>query len=429
MGWVPTRALHRGIGIAALLLLAAAVLGLPELVLLAVPFALGTAWSLAQRPGPPPRPELTLAEPTSVESGPVRARVSLPGDHPRALLCVVNAQVPRWLRLHHGVGYYAALVRRSRVTAVRLEGTALRWGSYRLGPAHAYPVACDGLLVAHQAALPSIPLTVYPVSQPFSSEEALPRAAGISGIHRSRRLGPGGELADVRPFQPGDRLRRINWRVTRRTGALHVNATRSDRDAEVLLLLDVRHEAGSSGGIEGAASVLDATVRAAAAITEHYAHQGDRVGLVEFGSRLRRLPSGTGRRHYLSVLEWLVETDRLPTGFGPGERLLTRGLRAPGALVIVLTPLLDQDGANLLAWLVRSGHSLVTVDTLPEHVQPPVRSEWTVAGRRLWRLERANTIGRLRGVGVPVEPWRGAGSLDLMLRHVYRLASSRILAR
>jgi hypothetical protein len=52
-----------------------------------------------------------------------------------------------------------------------------------------------------------------------------------------------------------------------------------------------------------------------------------------------------------------------------------------------------------------------------------------VPGYRLWWLERANTIGRLREVGVPVEPWRGAGSLDLMLRHVYRIAaSSRVLS-
>lgn len=432
--WVPTAALHRGVVIAAVALLAAAIFGRPEPVLVAVPFALGTALSLALQPARPPRrPELTLAEPTSVEGGPVRARVSLPGEPPRPMLCVVSAQVPAWIRLDHGVGYYAALVRPGATTAVWLEGTARRWGSYRLGPAAARTVACDGLLVSLSDVLPAVPLTVYPVSAPFDSEEALPRAAGIAGIHRSRRLGPGGELADVRPFQAGDRLRRINWRVTRRTGELHVNATRSDRDAEVQLLLDVRHEAGVSGGFGGPASVLDATVRAAAAITEHYAHQGDRVSLVEFGPRLRRLPAGTGRRHYLSALEWLVHTDLLPTGYGPGDRLLTRGLPPAGTLVVVLTPLLDQDSANLLAVLARSGRSLVAVDTLPERAAGhsfPVWSEWTVAGRRLWRLERANTIGRLRGVGVPVEPWRGAGSLDLMLRHVYRLAAtSRVLAR
>jgi uncharacterized protein (DUF58 family) len=428
--FTPTAALHRAIGVTALALLLAAAFGRVELVLLAVPFALGTALSLVARPGRPPRTALTLDEPTSVEGGPVAARVRVASDAHLPLLCVVSAQLPGWIKLHHGTGYYAALVRPQGTTGVALRGKARRWGAYRLGPASTRTVACDGLLVARGEVLPALPLVVYPASTQFDSEEALPRAAGISGIHRSRRLGSGGELADVRPFQPGDRLRRINWRVTQRTGAMHVNATLAERDAEVLLLLDVRHEAGSSGGVEGASSVLDATVRAAAAITEHYAHQGDRVALLEYGPRLRRLPAGTGRRHYLSALEWLSAVQTNPTGSAPGDRLLVTGLQPPTALVIVLTPLLDQDSANLLATLVRAGRSPLAVDTLPERIRPAVTSEWTDAGVRLWHLERANTIGRLRGVGVPVEPWRGAGSLDLMLRHVYRLAAGgRVLAR
>jgi uncharacterized protein (DUF58 family) len=430
MSWTPTAALHRGIGIAALALLAAAALGRVELVLLAVPFALGTVLSLVARPDRPPDSALSLDEPTTVEGGPVAARVGVTSGARQPLLCVVSARLPGWIRLRHGTGYYAVLVRPRDTTGVLLRGTARRWGSYRLGPASTRTVACDGLLVARSEVLPAIPLTVYPSSVHFDSEEALPRAAGISGIHRSRRLGPGGELADVRPFQAGDRLRRINWRVTRRTGLVHVNATLAERDAEVLLLLDVRHEAGFSGGVDGASSVLDATVRAAAAITEHYAHQGDRVALLEYGSRLRRLPAGTGRRHYLSALDWLAGVDATPAGRAPGDRLLGTGLQPPTALVIVLTPLLDQDSANLLATLVRAGRSPVAVDTLPDRIRPPLTGEWTDAGVRLWHLERANTIGRLRGVGVPVEPWRGPGSLDLMLRHVYRLAAgSRVLAR
>src|SRR5687768_18361781 len=53
------------------------------------------------------------------------------------------------------------------------------------------------------------------------------------------------------------------------------------------LLLDVLHEAGRSGGHGGAASVLDTTVRAAAAIAEHYLTRGDRVALLEYGFRSR----------------------------------------------------------------------------------------------------------------------------------------------
>jgi uncharacterized protein (DUF58 family) len=424
VGWQPTRALRRGIALAVLTVLAATALGTPELVLVAVPFAFGTALSLAARPARPPAAALVLDQPSSVEGGELAARVRVENHQPQRLLCVVRAQVPDWVRLRHGTGSYATLLPPATATSVRLQGTVSRWGAYRLGPAVARTVACDGLLVADSEVMPAVPLTVYPVSEHFDSEQALPRAAGIVGIHRSRRLGDGGELADVRPFQAGDRLRRINWRVSRRTGDLHVNATMSDRDAEVLLLLDVRRETGDSGGLGGAVSVLDATVRAAAAITGHYAQQGDRVAMVEFGSGLRRLRSGTGRRHYLSALQWLVQVERNPSGFAPANRLITSRLQPPGALLVVLTPLLDQDSVNLLAVLARSGRSMVTVDTLPERVDPPRTSEWTPAASRLWQLERANTIGRLRSVGVAVEPWRGPGSLDLMLRHVHRLATS-----
>ncbi|QSB13075.1 DUF58 domain-containing protein [Natronosporangium hydrolyticum] len=429
-GWRPTRALYRATLVVALTLLTAALLGTRELVLLAVPVAVGTALALRRRPGQPPAAKLLLDEPTSVEGGPVVGRVRVDNDTPYPLLCVVHAQLPPWITPRHGVGYYAAALPAGTTTGLLLQGTARRWGRYRLGPAVARTVACDGLLVADGEPLPALPLAVYPAAESFDAEQAMPRAGGIVGQHRSRRPGEGGELADVRLFQPGDRLRRLNWRVTQRTGQPHVNTTFAERDAEVLLLLDVRLEAGVPGGLGGGDSVLDRTVRAAAAITEHFAHQGDRVALVEYGQRLRRLRAGTGRRQYLSALEWLVATDRTPTGFAPNTRLLSSGLKPPTALVIVLTPLLDLQSAQLLATLTRTGRSLVTVDTLPEQVRPPVEGAWTSVATRLWQVERANTIGRLRAAGVPVEPWQGAGSLDLMLRHVARLATTaRVMAR
>ncbi|MFC7642606.1 DUF58 domain-containing protein [Streptosporangium lutulentum] len=134
-------------------------------------------------------------------------------------------------------------------------------------------------------------MRALPSAEPFASHAFVPRADGMSGIHGSRRSGEGGELAGVRPYRPGDRLRRIDWRTTLRTREPYVNATRPERDAEIVLLLDVLHEAG---GDDGTASVLDATVRAAAAIAEHYTRQGDRVSLTELGPRLRRLRPGTG---------------------------------------------------------------------------------------------------------------------------------------
>lgn len=429
--WWPTRALYRAAWLVALALLLATVLARRELVLLAIPFALGTVLSLTSRPtGVPPQPTLTLDEDATVEGGPVRARIVVRNDDPLPLLCVVAMRSTRWVRLDHGSGHYAAVIGPSQTTRVLVRGTAIRWGEQRMGSADVRLYACDGLLRTDRTALHPQVLSVFPVSDYFESRQPLPRATGISGIHRSRRSGDGGELADVRPFQAGDKLRRINWRITQRTGEVYVNSTLSDRDADVLLVLDVRHEAGASGGIGGAATVLDTTVRAAAAIGEHYAHQGDRVALVEYGPRLRRLPAGSGRRHFMAALQWLVEVNPAPTGLSPGYELFSRQLRPIGALVVMLTPLLDADSALLLALLARAGRSIITVDTLPPDLVRPVTGPMSRAAERLWRLERENLIGRLREVGVPVERWQGTGSLDVMLRHVYRLATtSRVLQR
>ena len=73
------------------------------------------------------------------------------------------------------------------------------------------------------------------------------------------------------------------------------------------MLLDVLHEAGRSGGVNGSRSVLDTTVRAAAGIGDHYLHRGDRVAFIEYGWQGRRLRASSGHRHYLTALEWLLD--------------------------------------------------------------------------------------------------------------------------
>jgi uncharacterized protein (DUF58 family) len=265
---------------------------------------------------------------------------------------------------------------------------------------------------------------VYPVTEPFAAVEAMPAAAGLVGNHRSRRPGEGGELAGVRPFAPGDRLRRIDWRVSLRTRDLHVASTLSDRDAEVLLLLDVLGEVGVSGGVKGSASVLDTTVRASAAIAEHYLQRGDRVSLLEYGQSARRLRPATGRRQYLTVLEWLLDVHADSSDQTPYEHVFGAHHVSSDALVVVLTPLVDPRSADLLAQLTQSGRYTVAVDTLPAGATPPRRSQWTPLATRLWSLERENVLGRLREHGVPVVEWAGAGSLDLVLRDVARMASA-----
>ncbi|HYN96491.1 MAG TPA: DUF58 domain-containing protein, partial [Pilimelia sp.] len=276
---------------------------------------------------------------------------------------------------------------------------------------------------------PARTLRVFPLTEPFHAVEVMPRAAGLAGAHRSRRPGEGGELAGVRVFAPGDRLRRIDWRVSLRTQQLHVAATLSDRDAEVLLLLDVLTEAGTSGGVHGPPSVLDTAVRASAAIAEHYLHRGDRVSLLEYGPRARRLRPASGRRQYLTVLEWLLDVRAVDSPYEPYDRVFGASLLSPNALVVVLTPLVDERSGEMLARLARSGRIVVAIDTLPPTARPPGTGPHSDMAYRLWRLARDNTVGQLREHGVPVVAWAGAGSLDQVLRDVARLASAPRVAQ
>jgi uncharacterized protein (DUF58 family) len=424
--WTPTRALGRAVMITGVLVLLGVLFGRPDLVAIAAPLALGVAWGLRERPSQVPRLEIAVpADPVAEGSEvAITVRAGNPNWEPMDL-AVVRIRHSPWIQLGPGDRPIALSPSPRRMTQVVRRGAALRWGHQEIGPASAYGVACDGLLVSSLTVVPAADLRVHPMMPPFRAEDAMPRATALVGTHRSRRPGEGGELAGVRRYGPGDRLRRVDWRVTLRTGELHVVHTLSDRDASVVVLLDVLHEAGRSGGIHGTASVVDTTVRASAAITEYYLRQGDRVGLLEYSGHPRHLRAAGGRRQVQNALEWLLRTRAIAGSDEPPVFELDTNLIPDSALVVVLTPLLSTQSTELIAKLARAGRVVVAVDTLgalaDRHV---VGSQWTVLAQRLWRLERENTIEALREIGVPVTAWVGAGSLDQVLRDMTVMATA-----
>ncbi|MGH3662837.1 MAG: DUF58 domain-containing protein [Micromonosporaceae bacterium] len=434
--WRPTPALRRVVSLLVLLLIGAVATGRPDLVALALPLALGTGWALRRRPERPPRVTLTAAEDQLAEGEElaVEASVMNPADQDFTPV-TIEVAASRWLPLRRADG---ADVRRPLVVAlpagqvadVALRAEALRWGRRRLGPARALFHACDALLATDHVLSGRTEIRVHPVVDAFEADDAMPRAAGLTGTHRSQRAGEGGELVGVRQFAPGDRLRRVDWRVSLRTRQLHVAATLSDRDAEVALLLDTLHEAGASGGVHGAASALDTTVRGAAAVAEHYLRRGDRVSLLEFGARNRHLRAASGRWQRQAVREWLLDTRAASTELDLSRWLARPGRLPANALTVVFTPVLAERSAALLAQLARSGRFLIAIDTLPGQARPELVSDWLEPAIRLWRLERQNTVDELREHGVPVVRWRGSGSLDEVLRDVARMAlSARVAPR
>ena len=83
---------------------------------------------------------------------------------------------------------------------------------------------------------------------PGPTPEALLRALDVTigrrirglvpGEFRAHDLGGGTELAQVRPYEPGDDVRRIDWNVTARMIVPHVRVNVPERSLTTWLVLD-----------------------------------------------------------------------------------------------------------------------------------------------------------------------------------------------
>jgi uncharacterized protein (DUF58 family) len=209
---------------------------------------------------------------------------------------------------------------------------------------------------------------------------------------------------------------------------LHVTSTWADHDRHVVLLIDALNDVGESEGIDGRASSLDVSLRAAGAIAEHYISTGDRVALAVISARgMQRLPPATGHRHLRRMLEVMASIEPA-TEFADDGRM-PRGL-GQGALVVMLSPLVSPTALQRAVTIAEHGLTVLVIDCLPADItqsdpdDPYVGIAW-----RIRLLEREREIRRVGEAGIAVVPWRGPGSLDVVLRDLHRHAGVRMARR
>jgi uncharacterized protein (DUF58 family) len=173
-----------------------------------------------------------------------------------------------------------------------------------------------------------------------------------SGGHLSRLRGRGMEFDEVRPYQQGDDVRTLDWRVTARTGKPHTKLFREERERAVLLSVDLR--AGMFFATRGAFKAVRAA-QAAALLGWGAVDGGDRVGALLFdeqGHQEHRPRGGTGP--LLQLFKTLGATARWQRreteGSGEQESLLAairrlRRVAAPGSLVFIFSDFSGLDAA------------------------------------------------------------------------------------
>src|SRR3954453_18900113 len=133
---------------------------------------------------------------------------------------------------------------------------------HQLGEVHGRATHRAGPFRWEQTLDRSAGLQVYPRPEALRELVAPRETQLFTGNRVSRQKGEGLEFADLRPFAPGDRIRRINWRASARRGDLWVNEFHAERNADVILFLDSFADARRGG-----TGTLDQAVRAAASLS------------------------------------------------------------------------------------------------------------------------------------------------------------------
>ena len=124
----------------------------------------------------------------------------------------------------------------------------------------------------------------------------------MHGSHRSMRKGSSLDFAQHRSYQPGDDLRRIDWRVYGRTDRFYIKEYDADTNASVVFALD---QSGSMDFGSGAVTKFEYARFLTASLAWLSQHQGDRVGLATFtGDLIDVVPPSV--RHLQLILHTLA---------------------------------------------------------------------------------------------------------------------------
>ncbi len=214
------------------------------------------------------------------------------------------------------------------------------------------------------------------------------------GLYNAPVKGRGMEYAESRPYQAGDDVRALDWRLTARSGKPHTKLFREERERPVFIAIDLRP--AMAFATQGVFKTVQAA-RVAALLGFKALHDGDRVGgaLLDPGTS-HELPPARGQVALTRLLKRIVDTATLPaTGATPPLSLLTSKLQRlvkPGSLVYVLGDFRDLDDAAEADLGRLAGHSRIMAVEIHDAFE-----------------------ARLPGLAAPLRVSQGGRSLDVAL--------------
>ena len=217
-----------------------------------------------------------------------------------------------------------------------------------------------------------------PPSQAYSNPDAIAQIAdltlrsrrlaegGISGQHRSPFHGFNIEFAAYRDYNPGDDLRRLDWRVFARSDRHYIKQYEQETNVRVTFVVDASASMNYKGA-RAALSKFDYASTLVVALGILLARQQDPVGLVLFDEVVGKVLPPSATQSQIAVMTRLLEecTPARATDLGTLLQSLTDRIKRRGLIVIVSDLFTDlnsvYDGLNRLRF---QGHEVLVLQVL-----------------------------------------------------------------
>jgi uncharacterized protein (DUF58 family) len=203
----------------------------------------------------------------------------------------------------------------------------------------------------------------------------------LTGLHRSPRKGFSVEFAEFRPYQPGDDLRYIDWRIVARADRWMVKQFEEETNTRAAIVLDVSRSMDWSGAPERLTK-LEYGEQIVAAIALLLIRQRDAVGLIRYDDRLRTiLPPRARSVQWRRIVRALLEEGAGPDSLMPDAvQQAARLIRRPGLVIVVSDLLVDPDAMERSVRIARAAGHQVTV----LHLIDPVERDLAVSGEAIF---------------------------------------------
>lgn len=400
--------------------LAAVVLGEPALAALGAPLAVAAAAGIALARDPRVRVRASIVPERMLEGDEAIVTYDIRADGGAEWL-ELRPILPPGLAAQAGTEARVLRLAPGDHRLVDVPVRAGRWGGQLAGGARVRATGAVGAVWFTGSAPAEAAVRVLPGIERLRSLVSPARTQAAVGPRRSAARGEGLELAEVRPWVPGDHARRLHWRATARRGEPYVAERHPERAADVLIFVDTF--ADLQGDRDGA---LTLAVRAAAGLAEAHLRVRDRVGVVTFGGVLHWLAPGAGVTHALRIADALASSEVFMSYVAHDVAMVPPAILPSRALVLAITPLLDERGARALVDLCARGHDITVI----EIDAPALLGGERDAVTRLWMLRRAAMRARLAELGATTAIWDGARPLENVLEEVTASRrGSRLAAR